>query len=108
VKLIRDNTDVDEEFEILGLIGQGYASWILAIRLTRSSFGAVFRAMHRASRLVIALKKQIVKSSEVVREIIIMEKLKSDYIVGYFGSQRKGRLRHEYSFYSFSQVILCG
>jgi hypothetical protein len=26
VKLIRDNTDVDEEFEILGLIGQGYVN----------------------------------------------------------------------------------
>lgn len=56
--------------------------------LASSSFGAVYKAKHRATGELFAIKKVPADNdfSEIVREIDIMKGCKSDYIITYFAN----------------------
>uniref|UniRef100_A0A5K3EWW1 non-specific serine/threonine protein kinase n=1 Tax=Mesocestoides corti TaxID=53468 RepID=A0A5K3EWW1_MESCO len=57
-------------------------------KLGKGSYGSVFKARHKASGTVVAVKKVPVDSdlSEIVKEISIMQQCDSPYIVKCFGS----------------------
>ncbi|KAH9281246.1 Serine/threonine-protein kinase 3 [Echinococcus granulosus] len=57
-------------------------------KLGKGSYGSVFKAKHKASGTVVAVKKVPVDSdlSEIVKEISIMQQCDSPYIVKCFGS----------------------
>ncbi|KAM7542727.1 hypothetical protein Aperf_G00000003869 [Anoplocephala perfoliata] len=57
-------------------------------KLGKGSYGSVFKAKHRASGTIVAVKKVPVDSdlSEIVKEISIMQQCDSPYIVKCFGS----------------------
>lgn len=70
----------DEQFKIQEKIGEG-------------SFGAVYRAEHIKSGMILALKSLNTTTSEkeqLMEEIEIMRKCDSNYIVHYFGNFFKG------------------
>lgn len=58
----------------------------------RSSYGSVYRAIHRESGTTVAVKIIAVEDDidDVMREIEILRRCKSEYIVQYFGSYFKG------------------
>jgi serine/threonine kinase 3 len=68
----------EEVFDILGKIGEG-------------SYGAVYKAMHRESGHLLAIKTVPVDTDlqEIIKEISIMQQCDSPYVVRYFGSYFK-------------------
>ncbi|KDO31494.1 STE/STE20/MST protein kinase [Saprolegnia parasitica CBS 223.65] len=68
----------NDEYEVLEALGEG-------------SYGKVFKAMHRSSARVVALKVVPVESddkdmADLLKEIKILQKCQSPYIVQYYGS----------------------
>ena len=58
---------------------------------TYSAYGAVFKAMHKESGQLLAIKQVPVDSDlqEIIKEISIMQQCDSPYVVKYFGSYFK-------------------
>ena len=56
-----------------------------------SAYGAVFKAMHKESGQLLAIKQVPVDSDlqEIIKEISIMQQCDSPYVVKYFGSYFK-------------------
>ncbi|GAM26678.1 hypothetical protein SAMD00019534_098530 [Acytostelium subglobosum LB1] len=71
--------DPATEFEILESLGRG-------------SFGAVFKARHKRSGHIVAVKQVPVNEDfqEILKEINIMKQCKSKYVVQYYGNYFKG------------------
>merc|ERR1712136_545829 len=68
----------EEVFDILYKLGEG-------------SYGSVYKAMHKGSGKVLAIKQVPVESDlqEIIKEISIMQQCDSEYIVKYYGSYFK-------------------
>ncbi|XP_064652912.1 serine/threonine-protein kinase 3-like isoform X2 [Lineus longissimus] len=68
----------EEVFDILGKLGEG-------------SYGSVFKALHKESGQVLAIKQVPVDTDlqEIIKEISIMQQCDSPYIVKYYGSYFK-------------------
>lgn len=58
---------------------------------TYSAYGAVYKAMHKESGQLLAIKQVPVDSDlqEIIKEISIMQQCDSPYVVKYFGSYFK-------------------
>ena len=56
-----------------------------------SAYGAVYKAMHKESGKLLAIKQVPVDSDlqEIIKEISIMQQCDSPYVVKYFGSYFK-------------------
>ncbi|KAH9388709.1 hypothetical protein TYRP_008053 [Tyrophagus putrescentiae] len=69
----------EEVFDILCKLGEG-------------SYGSVFKALHKESGQILAIKQVPVESDlgEIIKEISIMQQCDSQYVVRYFGSYFKG------------------
>ncbi|XP_065185374.1 serine/threonine-protein kinase 4-like [Sycon ciliatum] len=80
VKLSDENLQrqPEEVFDLLEKLGEG-------------SYGAVYKAMHKESGELIAIKKVPVDSDlqEIIKEISIMQQCDSPYVVRYYGSYFK-------------------
>lgn len=61
------------------------------VSLLCSAYGAVFKAMHKESGQLLAIKQVPVDSDlqEIIKEISIMQQCDSPYVVKYFGSYFK-------------------
>ncbi|XP_066269571.1 serine/threonine-protein kinase 3-like [Branchiostoma lanceolatum] len=68
----------EEVFDVLEKLGEG-------------SYGSVFKAMHKESGQVLAIKQVPVDTDlqEIIKEISIMQQCDSEYVVRYFGSYFK-------------------
>ncbi|XP_059159918.1 serine/threonine-protein kinase 3-like isoform X2 [Physella acuta] len=68
----------EEVFDILGKLGEG-------------SYGSVFKALHKETGQVLAIKQVPVDTDlqEIIKEISIMQQCDSKYIVKYYGSYFK-------------------
>jgi len=75
---IKGRRDPDKEFQMLEKLGEG-------------SYGTVWKALHRNSGKVIAIKKVEIDDDldELINEINVMKQCKSKYVVSYFGSYWK-------------------
>ncbi|XP_046913608.2 LOW QUALITY PROTEIN: serine/threonine-protein kinase 3 [Dermatophagoides farinae] len=69
----------EEVFDILCKLGEG-------------SYGSVYKALHKESGQILAIKQVPVESDlgEIIKEISIMQQCESLYVVRYFGSYFKG------------------
>lgn len=69
----------EEVFDILCKLGEG-------------SYGSVYKALHKESGQILAIKQVPVESDlgEIIKEISIMQQCDSSYVVRYFGSYFKG------------------
>ncbi|XP_054166856.1 serine/threonine-protein kinase 3-like isoform X2 [Oppia nitens] len=69
----------EEVFDILCKLGEG-------------SYGSVYKALHKESGQVLAIKQVPVESDlgEIIKEISIMQQCDSPYVVRYYGSYFKG------------------
>lgn len=69
----------EEVFDILCKLGEG-------------SYGSVFKALHKESGQVLAIKQVPVESDlgEIIKEISIMQQCDSPFVVKYYGSYFKG------------------
>lgn len=81
-------TNPEEIFEIQERIGEGYSS---RGGLTRSSYGSVFKAIHKCTKRIVAIKIIPVESEleELMNEISILKSCRFDYVVRYYGSYYK-------------------
>jgi len=70
--------DPETEFQLLEKLGEG-------------SYGSVWKAMHRSTSSIIAIKKVGIDNDleDIMKEIEFMKGCKSDYIVRYYGSYFK-------------------
>ncbi|ELR21629.1 protein serine/threonine kinase, putative [Acanthamoeba castellanii str. Neff] len=70
--------DPEKEFQLLEKLGEG-------------SYGSVWKALHRGSGKIIAIKKVGIDDDleDLINEINIMKQCQSEYIVSYFGSYFK-------------------
>ncbi|XP_053208624.1 serine/threonine-protein kinase 3-like [Panonychus citri] len=70
----------EEVFDIICKLGEG-------------SYGAVYKALHKESGQVLAIKQVPVESDlgEIIKEIFIMQQCDSPYVVKYYGSYFKGK-----------------
>uniref|UniRef100_A0A803W0D9 non-specific serine/threonine protein kinase n=1 Tax=Ficedula albicollis TaxID=59894 RepID=A0A803W0D9_FICAL len=68
----------EEVFDVLEKLGEG-------------SYGSVFKAIHKESGQVVAIKQVPVESDlqEIIKEISIMQQCDSPYVVKYYGSYFK-------------------
>ena len=68
----------EEVFDILNKLGEG-------------SYGSVYKAIHKDSRQVLAIKQVPVDTDlqEIIKEISIMQQCDSPYVVKYYGSYFK-------------------
>ncbi|CAF99337.1 unnamed protein product [Tetraodon nigroviridis] len=68
----------EEVFDVLEKLGEG-------------SYGSVFKAIHKESGQVVAIKQVPVESDlqEIIKEISIMQQCDSPYVVNYYGSYFK-------------------
>ena len=68
----------EEVFDILCEIGKG-------------SYGSVFKAIHKESQQILAIKQVPVDTDlqEIIKEISIMQQCDSPYVVKYYGSYFK-------------------
>uniref|UniRef100_A0AAQ4Q235 non-specific serine/threonine protein kinase n=1 Tax=Gasterosteus aculeatus aculeatus TaxID=481459 RepID=A0AAQ4Q235_GASAC len=69
---------IEEVFDVLEKLGEG-------------SYGSVFKAIHKESGQVVAIKQVPVESDlqEIIKEISIMQQCDSPYVVKYYGSYFK-------------------
>lgn len=65
--------------------------WIVVFIPHCRAYGAVFKAMHKESGQLLAIKQVPVDSDlqEIIKEISIMQQCDSPYVVKYFGSYFK-------------------
>ncbi|XP_053209493.1 serine/threonine-protein kinase 3-like [Panonychus citri] len=70
----------EEVFDIICKLGEG-------------SYGAVYKALHKESGQVLAIKQVPVESDlgEIIKEISIMQQCDSPFVVKYYGSYFKGK-----------------
>ena len=68
----------EEVFDILCKLGEG-------------SYGSVFKAIHKESQQILAIKQVPVDTDlqEIIKEISIMQQCDSPYVVKYYGSYFK-------------------
>jgi len=68
----------EEVFDIVGKLGEG-------------SYGSVFKALHKDSRQILAIKQVPVDTDlqDIIKEISIMQQCDSPYVVKYYGSYFK-------------------
>ena len=68
----------EEVFDILSKLGEG-------------SYGSVFKALHKESSQILAIKQVPVDTDlqEIIKEISIMQQCDSPYVVKYYGSYFK-------------------
>lgn len=81
-------TNPEELFEIQERIGEGYSHYLL---LKNSSYGSVFKAVHKSTKKVVAIKIIPVESEleELMNEISILKSCRFDFVVRYYGSYYK-------------------
>ncbi|XP_015784237.1 serine/threonine-protein kinase 3 [Tetranychus urticae] len=62
-------------------------------KLGEGSYGSVFKALHKESGQILAIKQVPVESDlgEIIKEISIMQQCDSPYVVKYYGSYFKGK-----------------
>ena len=87
----------EEVFDILSKLGEG-------------SYGSVFKAIHKESSQVLAIKQVPVDTDlqEIIKEISIMQQCDSPYVVKYYGSYFKNTdlwVRNKCSLLKFCSVI---
>uniref|UniRef100_A0A914WQ71 non-specific serine/threonine protein kinase n=1 Tax=Plectus sambesii TaxID=2011161 RepID=A0A914WQ71_9BILA len=72
------NKQPEEVFDIVGKLGEG-------------SYGAVYKAVHKDTGQILAVKKVPVETDlqEIIKEISIMQQCDSQYVVKYYGSYFK-------------------
>ncbi|KAL6064718.1 non-specific serine/threonine protein kinase [Balamuthia mandrillaris] len=75
---VRGRRNPEKEFQLMEKLGEG-------------SYGSVWKALHRTSGRIIALKKVVVDDDldDLINEINIMKQCQSPYVVSYFGSYFK-------------------
>ena len=101
---MEDTSDRDptEIFDLVERLGEGCVGlliyFLLLVLLVRflglpcsSSYGAVFKAINKETGKTVAIKIIPVENelSDIMREIAILKKCSSDFIVSYFGSYMK-------------------
>ena len=91
-------------FTLMDKLGEGYvliAIVIVSYSLLFSSYGSVYKAMHKESGIVVALKIVPVDDDldDIVKEINVMNGCDCDAIVRYFGSYFKNE--HLWMFIEF-------
>ena len=79
-KLTEENltSQPEEVFDILCILGKG-------------SYGSVYKAIHKDSQQILAIKQVPVDTDlqEIIKEISIMQQCDSPYVVKYYGSYFK-------------------
>ncbi|CAG2170687.1 unnamed protein product [Oppiella nova] len=83
----------EEVFDILCKLGEG-------------SYGSVYKALHKESGQVLAIKQVPVESDlgEIIKEISIMQQCDSPYVVRYYGSYFKERKSSTFEFIKGSDL----
>ena len=71
------NRPPEDVFDIVNQIGKG-------------SYGSVFKAIHKESRQVVAIKKVPFDLQDMLKEIYVMQECDSPHIVKYYGTYFKG------------------
>ena len=71
------NRPPEDVFDIVNQIGKG-------------SYGSVYKAIHKESRQVVAIKKVPFDLQDMLKEIYVMQECDSPHIVKYFGTYFKG------------------
>nr|CAD7445437.1 unnamed protein product [Timema bartmani] len=81
----------EEVFDIICKLGEGEKSSVITSPMCCSSYGSVFKALHKESGQVLAIKQVPVDSDlqEIIKEISIMQQCDSPWIVKYYGSYFK-------------------
>eukprot|EP01135_Chromosphaera_perkinsii_P009931 Nk52_evm24s1967 gene=Nk52_evmTU24s1967 len=71
--------DPEQLFDIVEKLGEG-------------SYGSVFKAVHRESKALVAIKKVSIENDleDILKEIRILQQCESPYIVRYYGSYTQG------------------
>lgn len=90
----------EEVFDILCKLGEG-------------SYGSVFKAVHKESGQVLAIKQVPVDTDlqEIIKEISIMQQCDSPYVVKYYGSYFKNTdlwvIKYAFKFIMSNDVDTC-
>lgn len=81
---IEPGVNYAKQFRIIEQIGKGYTQQFLIIR---SSYGAVYKALHEKSGTIVALKKQEIYGNlaDIEAEINFMRQCNGPYVVNFYG-----------------------